>query len=112
VEKDQHRMQTNHLVHNTYTDVPHLKSKTHKRTWLVRYFGRTAYRKENAFTYLYRRTFIRSGDYLGMFVRLLVIGGLAIYFIPNIWLMILFYFFFLYITIFLCIILYIILIIY
>ena len=100
VEKDQHRMQTFYQFANMFTDVPHLKSKTHKRTWLVRYFGRTAYRNENAFTYLYRRTFIRSGDYLGMFVRLLVIGGLAIYFIPNIWLKILFAFLFIYMTIF------------
>src|SRR5699024_3234555 len=33
--------------------------------------------------YLYRITFIRSGDYLGMYVRLLILGGLFIYFVPN-----------------------------
>lgn len=100
VEKDQHRMQTFYRFANMFTDVPHLKSKTHKRTWLVRYVGRTAYGKETAFTYLYRRTFIRSGDYLGMFIRLLILGGLAIYFIPNIWLKVLFAFLFIYMTIF------------
>ncbi len=39
---------------------------------------------------------MRSGEYLGIYLRLLVIGGLLIYFVPNQWLKLIFAILFIY----------------
>src|SRR5699024_11962925 len=50
------------------------------------------------FTYLYRLTFLRSSDYFNLYVRLTVIGGIVIYFIPNMWVKIAISLLFIYMT--------------
>ncbi|WP_077297218.1 ABC transporter permease [Virgibacillus pantothenticus] len=98
VEKDLSRMQAFYRLANMFADVPHLKSKVKKRHWLVRIFSRVPFSKANTYDYLNRITFIRSGDYLGMYVRLVIIGGLIIYVIPPLWLKIIFALLFLYLS--------------
>lgn len=100
VEKDQHRMQSFYRFANMFTDVPHLKNKVKKRQWLVSLLNNVQWNKTSTYDYLYRITFIRGGDYLGMYVRLVVIGGLVIYFIPNLWMKLLFALLFLYMSTF------------
>src|SRR5699024_4714631 len=98
VEKDQHRMQVFYRIANMFTDVPHLKNRIKKRHWLVAFVNKLPWSKKSTYDYLYRITFIRSGDYLGMYVRLIVIGGLCIYFVPSIWMKLLFALLFLYMS--------------
>ena len=43
--------------------------------------NRISFSQENTYLYLFARTFLRSSDYLGLFIRLTVIGGIAMYFI-------------------------------
>ncbi|MDY7044910.1 ABC transporter permease [Virgibacillus sp. M23] len=98
VEKDQNRMQAFYRLANMFADVPHLKSRVRKRQWLVKLVSSLPFMQKYTYDYLYRVTFIRSGDYLGMFVRLIVIGGLFIYFIPSFWLKVVFAILFLYLS--------------
>lgn len=98
VEKDRNRMQAFYRLANMFTDVPHLKSRVKKRHLLVQMASRVPFLKKHTYDYLYRITFIRSGDYLGMYVRLLVIGGTIIYFIPPIWLKVVFAILFIYLS--------------
>lgn len=98
VEKDRNRMQAFYRLANMFTDVPHLKSRVKKRYLLVQMANRVPFLKKHTYDYLYRITFIRSGDYLGMYVRLLVIGGIIIYFIPPIWLKVVFAILFIYLN--------------
>lgn len=84
VEKDNQRMQAFYRLANMFADVPHLRSPIKKRAWLVSLFGNLPLMKKHTYDYLYRLTFIRSGDYLGMYFRLILIGLIAIYFIPNV----------------------------
>ncbi len=98
VEKDQNRMQAFYRLANMFAEVPHLKNRVKKRQWLVSLVSKVPFSKRNTFDYLYRITFVRSGDYLGMYIRLIVIGCLFIYFIPNIWVKILFAILFLYLS--------------
>jgi len=98
VEKDQHRMQVFYRIANMFIDVPHLKNRIKKRHWLVAFVNKLPWSKKSTYDYLYRITFIRSGDYLGMYVRLIVIGGLCIYFIPHLWMKLLFALLFLYMS--------------
>ncbi|MFZ0369225.1 MAG: ABC transporter permease [Halobacillus sp.] len=101
VEKDQQRMRTFYRIANMFTDVPHLKNTVKKRHSLVRALLKPVmYKQSRTFTYLYRITFIRSSDYLGMYLRLMVIGGLAIWFVPNIWVKVSFAILFLYLSAF------------
>ncbi|UJL47578.1 ABC transporter permease [Virgibacillus sp. NKC19-16] len=100
VEKDQIRMQSFYRIANMFADVPHLKNRIKKRQWLVSMVSRLPFTQSHTFDYLYRITFVRSGDYLGMYIRLIIIGGLFIYFIPNVWVQILFVILFLYLSCF------------
>ncbi|WP_186579150.1 ABC transporter permease [Aquibacillus kalidii] len=101
VEKDQMRMRTFYRIANMFTDVPQLKVQIKKRHGLVSLAIRNIpFKKENSFDYLYRITSIRSGDYLGMYTRLIAIGGLAIYSVPNTWVKMAFAFLFLYLSAF------------
>ncbi|WJE16785.1 ABC transporter permease [Halobacillus sp. ACCC02827] len=101
VQKDQQRMRTFYRIANMFTDVPHLKNTVKKRHGLVRaLIGGLTYRQDQAFAYLYRITFVRSSDYLGMYFRLIVIGGLAVWFVPNVWFKAAFALLFLYLTAF------------
>ncbi|MBP1968987.1 ABC-2 type transport system permease protein [Virgibacillus natechei] len=100
VEKDQVRMQSFYRIANMFADVPHLKKRFKRRQWLVSIVNKLPFTQNNTFDYLYRITFIRSSDYLGMYFRLVVLGGLFIYFIPNSWMKILFVILFLYLSCF------------
>ncbi|HLS09785.1 ABC transporter permease [Lentibacillus sp.] len=100
VEKDRSRMQTFYRIANMFTDVPHLKNQVKNRHWLVSLVSRVPFANRHTFDYLYRISFVRSGDYLGMYVRLIVIGGLFVYFVPNIWMKLLFALLFLYMSAF------------
>lgn len=68
---------------NLFTDVPHLKEQAKRRRWLDLPLKFISMRKENAFRYLYARTFVRAGDYFGLYVRLTVIGCFLVYMVPN-----------------------------
>ncbi len=100
VANDRQRMQTFYRIANMFTDVPHIKSPVKKRRLLISLFGKTGYGKKYTYDYLYRITFIRSGDYLGMYIRLIIIGGIAIYYIPNFIMQLLFGILFMYMSVF------------
>ncbi|MHA6251646.1 ABC transporter permease [Oceanobacillus sp. CAU 1775] len=99
LEKDQNRMQSFYRIANMFSDVPHIKSRISKRQWLVSLLTKNiTFEKRYTFDYLYRITFIRSGDYLGMYLRLIVLGGIFILMIPNIWVKLLFSLLFIYLS--------------
>lgn len=83
VENDQHHMEFFYRIANMFTDVPHLRKRFKKRTWFVGLVSRLPFLKKHTYDYLYRITFIRSGDYLGMYIRLIILGMLSLYFVPN-----------------------------
>ncbi|WP_026905675.1 ABC transporter permease [Paucisalibacillus globulus] len=99
LEKDQNRAQSFYRFANLFTDVPHLKNRIKSRHWLVSIINkRIPFDRKNTYDYLYRITFIRGGDYLSMYLRLIVLGGLFIYFIPNIWIKVIFAILFVYMS--------------
>ncbi|QHE51350.1 ABC transporter permease [Pontibacillus sp. HMF3514] len=99
IEKESARMQAFYRIANLFTDVPHLKKTIKKRHWLVRLLKEPiSHASGNSYDYLYRITFVRSSDYLGMYLRLLVIAGALVYYVPNIWVKLGFAFLFLYLS--------------
>ncbi|NEX80346.1 ABC transporter permease [Bacillus thermocopriae] len=81
IEQEEKRMASFYRLANLFTDVPKLKDTVKRRKWLDQFLRGISFSKEKTFLYLYSRTFLRSSDYLGLFVRLTIIGSLAIYFI-------------------------------
>ncbi|MEH7116386.1 ABC transporter permease [Neobacillus vireti] len=81
IEAEEKRMASFYRLANLFTDVPKLKDTVRRRKYLDLFISRIAFLQEKTYLYLFARTFLRSSDYLGLFVRLTVIGGLAIYFI-------------------------------
>lgn len=101
IEKDQQRLQSFYRFANMFADVPHLKVRIKKRQALVQAVTKAIpFKQDKTYDYLFRITFIRSGEYIGMYVRLLIVGGLFIYFIPNLWLKVVISILFIYLSTF------------
>ncbi|WP_404461565.1 ABC transporter permease [Sutcliffiella horikoshii] len=82
IENETKRMQLFYRVANLFVDVPGLKEKVTRRKWLDVFLSWTPYAKDKAFDYLYLRTFLRSGDYFGLYLRLLIIGAVLLVTLP------------------------------
>lgn len=81
IGQEEKRMGTFYRIANLFTDVPKLKDRVKRRKWLDVFLGRLPFGQENTFSHIYLRTFFRSGDYFGLFMRLTVIGAIGIYFL-------------------------------
>ncbi|WP_017754279.1 ABC transporter permease [Calidifontibacillus oryziterrae] len=82
IELEAQRMMTFYRIANMFTDVPKYKERVKKRHYLDWIANRLPFEQSATFSYLYYRTFIRSSDYFGIYVRLLVIGAILLYFLP------------------------------
>ncbi|SEO69952.1 ABC-2 type transport system permease protein [Amphibacillus marinus] len=99
IEKDYRRLQAFYRLASLFTDVPQFKSTVKKRRLLVMSLTKMiAFRQNNVYTYLLRITFARAGDYLGIYLRLMLVGGLALYYIQHLTLAMLVTILFLYLT--------------
>lgn len=81
IRQEEKRMNSFYRLANLFTDVPLLKDTVKRRKWLDLFVKRISFSSENTYVYLFSRTFLRSGDYLGLFIRLTVIGSIALYFL-------------------------------
>ncbi len=81
ISHEERRMNSFYRLANLFTDVPHLKDTVKRRKYLDFLLGRIPFSQQKTYHYLYTRTFLRTGDYLGLFTRLTVIGGAAVYFL-------------------------------
>ncbi len=74
------KMMLLYRIANMFVDVPALKERVARRKWLD--FVLSIIGEKRTYLYLYTRTFLRSGNYFGLYIRLLAIGGILLYFIP------------------------------
>jgi ABC-2 type transport system permease protein len=81
IAQEEKRMASFYRLANLFTDVPKLKDTVKRRKWLDWLINRISFSQVKTYDYLFARTFLRASDYLGLFVRLTVIGALALYFI-------------------------------
>ncbi len=70
---------------NQFTDIPHLQNQGKRRSWLTHLVRFVPYRRSNSARILFLNMFIRSGDYAGVYFRLLLLGGLLVVIFPNIY---------------------------
>ncbi|WP_246938832.1 ABC transporter permease [Bacillus pinisoli] len=75
LQMEQRQMNRFYQLANLFVDVPHLRSEVKPRRWLNWLFSSIPLKHDKMFDFLYLKTFVRTGEYLGIYMRLLVIGG-------------------------------------
>ncbi|WP_445291327.1 ABC transporter permease EcsB [Bacillus cereus] len=80
ISEEGKKMMLLYRIANMFVDVPVLKERVARRKWLD--FILSMIGEKRTYLYLYTRTFLRSGNYFGLYVRLLALGGVILYFIP------------------------------
>ncbi|MHA2895848.1 ABC transporter permease EcsB [Bacillus cereus] len=80
ISEEGKKMMLLYRIANMFVDVPALKERVSRRKWLD--FILSIIGEKRTYLYLYTRTFFRSGNYFGLYVRLLALGGVILYFIP------------------------------
>ncbi|HDR8182583.1 TPA: ABC transporter permease EcsB [Bacillus thuringiensis] len=80
ISEEGKKMMLLYRIANMFIDVPALKERVARRKWLD--FILSMIGEKRTYLYLYTRTFLRSGNYFGLYVRLLALGGVILYFIP------------------------------
>ncbi len=78
IDAEGKRMMKFYRFANLFTDVPKLKERTARRKYLDPLLTLVRYHSSNTYMYLYARTFLRNGDFLGLYIRLLLIGSFVL----------------------------------
>ncbi|WP_090995389.1 ABC transporter permease [Bacillus sp. 491mf] len=74
------KMMLLYRIANMFVDVPALKERVARRKWMD--FVLQIVPNKSTYLFLFLRTFLRSGNYFGLYVRLLAIGGIILSFAP------------------------------
>ncbi|KWW16928.1 hypothetical protein AS888_23365 [Peribacillus simplex] len=98
VELENKRMNSFYRIANMFTDVPHLKGKVARRKWMDWLLSFIPYGEKSTYTFLYARTLLRSNDYVGLCLRLTIIGSVILSVFMNIWAHLIVVFLFLFMT--------------
>jgi ABC-2 type transport system permease protein len=82
IEAENRRRNNFYRIAHLFTDVPKLKNQVKHRKWMNWIFNLISHQQKNTYLYLFTRSFMRTGDYFGIFVRLLVIGAVILFLVP------------------------------
>lgn len=69
---------------NQFTEIPQVSNRGQSRRWLSYLVRLVPHGKTHAAKILFLRMFIRSADYLGIYIRLLAIGGVLAVLFPDV----------------------------
>lgn len=85
VVKERSRIYRIYRFINLFTDVPQVSTAVKRRKYLDGLLAHIPAQQANTYTYLYARRLLRGTEYSGLYLRLLVIGGLLLAFIDQGW---------------------------
>lgn len=84
IQNDEARLGKFYRFVSLFAEVPQLKSRLRKRRILTKLVEATIpFNKRATYDYLYRLTFLRSGDYFSLYLRLTILGMIVLIFVPN-----------------------------
>ncbi|MGB8954810.1 MAG: ABC transporter permease, partial [Tumebacillaceae bacterium] len=83
---EQRTVATYYAWANFFIDIPQVKDQVRPRKWLSEQIAKLPGDKRYPYLYLFTRTFIRHSEYFGIFIRLTIFIGIALFFITNYWL--------------------------
>lgn len=85
IQVEQSRLHRLYQFINLFTDVPEMKGQVKRRKHFDFLLQKIPSRQENTYLYLFARHFLRGTEYSGLYLRLVVIGGLFLAFIRETW---------------------------
>lgn len=86
IQVEQARIYRIYQFIHLFTDVPEIGSRVKRRKYLDPLMIWVKKNHENTFMYLYVHSFLRGSEYSGLFIRLVVIGGIILFFLTDFWL--------------------------
>lgn len=98
IDKEQNRMNRFYRLVNLFTDVPQLKGTVKRRAYLDFLYQPIPYDSKKTYAYLFSRTFIRTNEFSGLYLRLTVVAVILLLFLNGFYLTIVFSLLFLYLT--------------
>lgn len=81
IDQEEKRMMSFYRLANLFTDVPKLKNSVKRRRYLDWISEKLPYQHDSVYIHLYVHTFIRGGDFFGLFLRLTIIGAAVLFWI-------------------------------
>jgi len=70
---------------NLITDVPHVKNRIKPRRYLNGLTELFSYGTSSVYKRFFSKTFFRFGDYFGIYLRLIIVGSIAIWMVSGEW---------------------------
>lgn len=85
VRKEKSRMYRIYQFIHLFTDVPEITSSVKRRKFADPLLNKLKKTTENTYLNLYARSFVRGSEYSGLFLRLVVLGGVMLFFLKEFW---------------------------
>lgn len=85
IAKEKNRIHRIYQFINLFTDVPEITASVKRRKYLDGLLKQIPPKQQQTYLYLYARRLLRGSEYSGLYLRLLSIGGLALYWIDDLW---------------------------
>lgn len=83
LEVEDKRLTAFYRIANLFTEVPRIKNRVKPRRWLTPLAGGLPFAKRSVFTSIFFKTFLRANDYFGTYMRLLIVGAIVLWFVPQ-----------------------------
>lgn len=85
IQKEKSRMHRIYQFIHLFTDVPEISSSVKRRKILDPVLVKIKKTSQNTYLYLYARSFLRGSEYSGLFIRLVLVGGVILFFLKEFW---------------------------
>jgi len=85
INEEQDRLHRIYQFINLFTDVPEIATKIKRRKYLDPLLARISFSQKNTYLYLYARRVLRGNEYSGLYLRLVLLGGVLLYFVAEQW---------------------------
>lgn len=85
IQKEKNRMHRIYQFIHLFTDVPEITSSVKRRKIFDPLLNRIKKTTSNTYFYLYGRSFVRGSEYSGLFIRLVLVGGVILFFLKEFW---------------------------
>ena len=79
IKKENNRMHQIYRFINLFTDVPEITGNIKRRKIFDPLLNAIKKDNKNTYLYLYSRSFLRGSEYSGLYLRLLLLGGIVVY---------------------------------
>lgn len=85
IQKERNRMHRIYQFIHLFTDVPEITSSVKRRKIFDPLLNKIKKKTTNTYLYLYARSFARGSEFSGLFLRLVLLGGIILFFLKEFW---------------------------